>query len=183
MVTAMSGGDPTPDAVLRAAADSEAAARDTFAAWATDETDPNALAAFEDVAAQEREHLDRVTQDLDGYEPPSAPGTLHASLRGRDGTAERVAAGLIGRVLVSRRVHEQVIAFFDRRGEPARVELFRDLRDETAALRERGQRLLDTCCEAPDDWEQAAAAVHYTIQVAADDVVAARAAAGAGGWE
>jgi hypothetical protein len=168
LLIALTGATLEPDAVLRAAADSEAAARDTFAAWAADETAPEARAAFEAVAEQERDHLGRVTAELDSYDPPDAPGVMHASLRDRDGTVERIAAGMIGRVLVSHRTHGQLISFFVNEADERRADLFRGLRDETTAVLDDGRELLDLYCGDDGDWSDARTAAVYTVRTAHD---------------
>lgn len=175
LIPALTGGDPQPRAVLRVAADSEAAARDTFDRWADDEANGRVRAAFERVAEQERDHYARLTEFLDAHEEPSAPGPLHSSLRGRDGTIERVATGMIGRVMVSHRVHETLIEFFERHDEREIADCLRDLRDETIAVRKAGKDLLDGCCTSENDWHRARAAAEYTVSVAGDALIDRRA--------
>lgn len=155
--------------VLAAAANSEAAAERTFSEWAADETDDRAREAFEAVAAQEREHYERVAERLpDDFEPVDG-GPMHAYLRGRDDAVSRVAGGMIGRPLVSVRTHTQVTSFFANEADEATADLFRDLKAETAAVIDDGVALLDDLCADADDWERASAAAGYVIQVAYDD--------------
>jgi rubrerythrin len=171
LIPASTTGDRRPEPILRAAADSEAAARDTFDRWADDEAHDRVQRAFERVADQERDHYARLTAFLDDHEEPSAPGPLHASLRGRRGTIERVAAGMIGRVVVSQRVQGGLVECLDRQGEREMADCVRDLRDETMAVRETGETLLDRCCSSADDWHLARAAAEYTVTVAAEAAV------------
>ncbi len=63
-VYGLCGGDPTPAGVLTAVAGSEAAAAETFERWAATESDPDARAAFEAVAEQERDHFRRARETL-----------------------------------------------------------------------------------------------------------------------
>jgi hypothetical protein len=163
--------------VLEAAAASEYAAAETFHAWAADEDDAGARAAFETVAAQEDEHLERVTERMDGFEPPEAPGPMHAYLRGRGDTIERITTGMVARPLVSARTHTQVISFYVNEADQAAADLFRELKAETEAVVDDGVALLDERCD-DEDWERARAAGEYLIQVAYDDFADALSALG-----
>jgi len=157
------------ESVLATAADSEFAAAETFAAWADDEESETARAAFEAVCDQEREHYERVTEHLPDHDEPDAAGPMHAYLRGLEGSIERVAAGLLGRPLVSTRSHTQVISFFVNEPDREMADLFRDLKSETGAELERGLETLDALCADDEDWERARSTAEYTIQVAYDD--------------
>jgi hypothetical protein len=94
---------------------------------------------------------------------------MHAYLRGREDTVERVASGMVGRPLVSLRTHTQIIGFFVNEADESSADLFRDLKSETAAVIDDGVDLLDDRCEGDDDWERARMVAEYTIQVAYDD--------------
>jgi len=167
LVCALSGGDPDRRALLSAAAGSERAARETFRAWAADEPDPDARAAFEAVAEREDDHLSRVLAALDGGVAfDDGPGPMHAYLRGREGAVERVAGGMVGRALVTLRTHARLeTAFAGCEAEVAA--LFADLRADTEDTAERGEALLDRLCD--DDWERARSVAGYTIRLAYDD--------------
>lgn len=167
LLLALTDADLETESVLQAAAVSEYAAAETFREWAADETDERARELFDAVAEQERDHLDRVTAHLDGFEPPEAPGPMHAYLRGLDDTLPRVAAGLVGRGLVSTKSHTQIIGFFVNEADRELADLFRDLRAETEAEIEDGLAYL-TSADADTDGG-AMAAAEYVIQVAYDD--------------
>jgi hypothetical protein len=170
LLVALTGADLTAAAVLRVAAHSEHAARETFRAWAADEDDPRARAAFADAADREAEHRERVLDALDDPDfDPADGGPMHAYLRERDDAVERVAAGMVGRGLVSLRTHGQVISFFVNEADERRADLFRDLRDETADSLARGLDLLDAFCADDEDWERARMVAEYVVQVAYDD--------------
>ncbi|ELZ82317.1 hypothetical protein C455_03879 [Haloferax larsenii JCM 13917] len=170
LLIALTEADLSEPAVLRAAAFSEHAARETFSEWAADEAVDSARAAFESTAEQEAEHLQRVLERHDeDIELPEEPGPMHAYLRGRDDTIERVAAGMVGRGVVSLRTHTQVISFFINEADPAGADLFRDLKRETDATLTTGLGLLDDLCESDEDWERAQMVAEYVIQVAYDD--------------
>lgn len=159
--------------VMRVAADSENAARNTFEAWATDETDPAAREAFAQVADEEADHYDRVLSAMaddtrEGYDPADG-GTLHSYLRGRDDAVERVAAGLVGRGVVASKTHLQLISFFVNEQDETRANLFRELRAETEDRIDDGLALLADLCETDEDWERAQAVAEYVVQVAYDD--------------
>jgi hypothetical protein len=159
--------------VLRVAADSENAARNTFEAWAGDENDPAAREAFAQVAAEEAEHYDRVLSAMDeetreAYDPADG-GTLHSYLRGRGDAVERVAAGLVARGIVASKTHLQLISFFVNEQDEARANLFRELRTETEDRIDEGLDLLDALCATDEDWERAHAVAEYVVQVSYDD--------------
>ena len=169
LLIALTGARIERSRVLEVAAHSEHAARETFRAWAADEANPAAREAFEAVAEQEDTHLDRVLAALDETVDLADGGPMHAYLRGREDTVERVASGMVGRPLVSVRAHNQLIGFFVNEAEEAGADLFRDLKAETTAVIDDGVALLDELCEDEDDWERAEMVAEYVIQVAYDD--------------
>jgi len=184
LLLALTDADLTTTAVHRAAAASEAAARETFEEWAATAGDDAAAETFDALAAQEAEHYDRVREASPSDGDPGTftieeggAGPLHAHLRGLDGTLER-AAGLVGRGLVSDRTHLQVISFFVNEGDTGRADLFRDLRAETETATQEGLDLLAARCEADEDWEAAAGVATYAIQLAYDDYADALAGMG-----
>lgn len=201
---AAAGGEPTAQALLEAAAASEHAAAMTFETWTQTESDADAKAAFENVVEQERTHHDRVTTAIDtivntnNYSSGSgnhdanpeaqtqeAPGPMHAYLRGRETTLQRIASGMIGRPLASLQTHSRLISYFESHSDitanashdesipetehnPA-VTLFYDLFDETEKVLTDGLDLLTTRCTTESDWDAAIAVATYTIRLAADD--------------
>jgi hypothetical protein len=169
LLIALTGARIERTRVLEVAAHSEHAARETFRAWAADEPDEDARAAFEAVAAQEDAHLDRVLTALDGDVDLADGGPMHAYLRGREDTIERVASGMVGRPLVSLRAHNQIIGFFVNEANETEADLFRELKAETAAVIDDGVALLDDRCADDADWERAELVAEYVIQVAYDD--------------
>lgn len=169
LLLALTDAELDRPSVLRAAAASELAARETFSAWAADEDHDAAAALFADVADQEQRHYDRVADRLgEAVEPPGA-GPMHGYLRNRTATVERLAGGLVGRTLVSDRTHLQVISFFVNEGDEAAADVARELRTETADAQARGLELLGTVCETDADWETAEAVATYVVQLAYDD--------------
>ena len=184
-VRGLCGDDPTPAGVLTAVARSEAAAAETFERWATSEPDPDARAAFESVAEQERDHFRRaratlmaVTGVTDGGDASGPPGPLHAYLRGIDDTTARVAAGMVGRALASIASYDPVRTWFANRGDDRPATLAADLRDETEDVVGDGLTLIAARCSADEDRAAARGAAVYAIRVVADDHVDAVAAAG-----
>ncbi|SHH24609.1 rubrerythrin family protein [Halobaculum gomorrense] len=185
LLVALTDATLDPAAVLRAAADSEHAAHTTFAGWAADArdgdardedardgADADAAALFEWLAERERDHRERVLDSLSAMgedHDPADGGTMHEYLRARDDAVERVAAGAVGRGLVSDRTHLQIVSFLVNEGDEARADLFRDLRAETEAELERGLALLDERCDADGDWERARMVAEYVVQIAYDD--------------
>jgi hypothetical protein len=169
LLIALTGARIERERVLEVAAHSEHAARETFRGWAADEPHEGARAAFEAVAEQEDEHLERVLGALGTEIELADGGPMHAYLRGREDTVERVAGGMVGRPLVSLRTHTQIVGFFVNEADEHSADLFRELKSETAAVIDDGVDLLDDCCEGDDDWERARMVAEYTVQVAYDD--------------
>lgn len=176
LLVALTDAELTTPAVLEVAAASEAAARDTFAAWADDEGDETARERFAAVAERERDHYERVLDSLRDADPEAAaafdpgddPGPVHGYLRTREETVPRLAAGTVGRGLVSLRTHAQVIAFFVNEPDERRADLFRDLRAETEAALSDGLALLEEQCESEDDWDRARSSAEYVVTLAYD---------------
>ncbi|MCL9814470.1 hypothetical protein [Natranaeroarchaeum aerophilus] len=166
LLVALADGKPTPTPLLEAAANSEHAAQRTFEQWAETEQDAAARDAFEDSAQQEHRHYQLVVDELSQDYEPADGGPLHAYLRGREETIQRVATGMVGRSLVSLRTHARLIEYFE--GE--RAALFVELRDETEATLHTGLSLLDTICTGKN-WERAEMAASYVIRVAHEDYV------------
>lgn len=169
LLVAVTGADLSTERVLRAAADSENAAHNTFAAWAADEPNGDARETFAAVADQEAEHRERVLERLGGSYDPVDGGPMHEYLRSRSATVQRVAAGLVARSLVIDGTHKQLVSFFINEADERRADLFRELRAETEDTLERGLLLLDSLCANEGDWADAQAAAEYVIQVAYDD--------------
>ena len=169
LLVALTDAELTTQRVLEAAADSEHAAHNTFAAWAEDEPNEPAREAFAAVAEREAGHRERVLDAMSGAYEPRDGGALHEYLRGREGSGQRVAAGMVARGLVADRTHQQVVSFFVNEADTGRADLFRALREETASGTERGLELLEELCTSEADWQDARDVAEYTIQVAYDD--------------
>lgn len=170
LLVALSGSDPDPTELLGAAADSEYAARETFRGWAATTTDTELRRTFTAVAEQEADHFRRVRAVMadPGEHGPDRAGPMHAYLRGREEPIQQVAAGMVGRTLVSLQTHGRLIDFFAP-ADPDRAALFRDLRTETDACLDDGLATLADRAEG-DDWAAAEAVAGYTIRLAADDL-------------
>lgn len=172
-LVALTDADLDAEAVLRAAARSEATARETFAEWAETESDAAAREAFADLADREDDHYERVVAELDGGddadgEDPDDPiDPMHESLRDLDDTVER-AAGLVGRSLVADRTLLQVVNFFVNEADRDRADLFRELREDTRESVSTGADLLARHAE-DGDWERARETAEAVVQVAYDD--------------
>lgn len=165
-LVAATGANLDEEAVLEAAAESEALARDTFVAWSEQESNATAREAFERLADEEGGHYERIVAWLDS--PPDAPASdpLHDHLRGVDGTVDRVGAGLVGRPLAASQSLLQFVSFYVNEASEDRADLFRDLRSDTDRSVERGATLLDEVCESEADYERARDAAVETIEVA-----------------
>jgi len=162
------GGEMEAGPVLRAAADAEHAAAETFQAWADSERNSDARDAFETTASEERDHAEAVLGELDEYEPGGEPSAMQSSLRDLDSTVER-AGGLLGRILATEKSKEQLTGFFVGQADPGTAQLFRDLKGDLDDQLERTLALLDAVCEDDGDWNAAKAAADAAVQAAYDE--------------
>lgn len=173
------GGDIDTEPVLRATADAEHAAWQTFEAWADSEEDEAARDVFDTTAAEERAHYETVIDylDVEDYEPGEIPD-LHEYLRGLESTVERVGA-FIGRILASKRSKEQVVGYFVGDADPQTAGVFREFGAELDDQLERAGELLEDVCDSADDDERAQRAATGAIEAAYDEYVANLEAMGA----
>ena len=161
-------GDMDTDAVLRAAADAEHHAAETYAAWAESEADPEVSEAFETTAAEEREHYDTVTGKLDEHEPSGEVPAIHDHLRSLDETVERLG-GFVGRTLAAEASKSQTVGFFVGQADPQTAQAFREMNGDLDAQLERALSLLAAHCETEADWGRAEAAASEAIQAAYEE--------------
>jgi hypothetical protein len=167
---AVTGPDLTKEQVLVAAAGAERAAAETFAIWADETEHDEVRDIFEAVARAERDHLNRVrTAAEEPIDPGDDPGAFQTHLRGLTDPVERVAAGLVGRPLVSSGTQLQFVNFFVNEADGARADLFRELRRETDEQLAMGTSLLETLCEARTDWDRASRAAETAVDVAYEE--------------
>ncbi|MCU4742227.1 rubrerythrin family protein [Natronoglomus mannanivorans] len=166
-------GDIDAEPVLRATADAEYAAWQTFAGWADDETNDDVREAFETTAAEEEGHYETVLEELgteaDDFEPGETPA-LHDSLRERTETVERLG-GFVGRTLASDRSKDQVVGFFVGDADPQTASLFREFGDDLDDQLERALTLLEAVCESDEDWDRAEDAASGAIEAAYGEYV------------
>jgi ferritin len=155
------------DTVLRTAAASEAAAADVFEAW-TGDSSGDAASFFSDLADREREHYDRVVDELDEDEIDAETGAVHDYLRDLDGTVER-AGGVVGRGLVAERTLTQFVGYFVNQADEARADLFRDLKDETRQDTDAALDLLADAADGDGDVERAEEAALGAIDAAYEE--------------
>jgi hypothetical protein len=162
-------GEMEAETVFRAAAEAEYAASETFQSWADDkDSDPNVREAFEEFAAQERDHYEQVVGELDESHEPSDVPAIHEYLRGLDADPARVG-GFLGRTLASEKSKEQIVGFFVGQADPQTAQLFRDLGGDLDGQIERGAELLSEVCEDEDDWDRALEAANGAIGAAYDE--------------
>ena len=170
LLLALTNANLDRESVLAAAANAEHRARETFQQWADDESDEQVREAFEHEADREREHYERVTQLLDGtFELDDELDAMHEHLREIEDTIPRVAAGMVGRSLLGKRTHLQLVSFFVNEADEKTADVFRDLRSETEETLEAGLELLEDFCETDDDWTRAQEAAVLVIQVAYEE--------------
>lgn len=164
------GGDIDTEPVLRATADAEHAAWETFREWADGESHEGAREAFETTAEAERGHYETVVDQLgDEHEPAEIPA-LHEYLRGLESTVERVGA-LVGRILASKRSKDQVVGYFVGDADPQTAGVFREFGGDLDEQLERAQALLEDVCESDEDRERALEAANGAIEAAYDEYV------------
>ena len=178
---AATGADLEPAPVLRTLAESAASGRATFDSWAAEANgtaDGSVGDAFEDVAAREADHFDRVVDSLvalpdDGADASesidASADPMDATLAAQDGTVARVAAGFVGRPLVADRTRLQVVNFFVNEADESRADLARDIRSDAQSRLDEATAFLDDVCAAERDWDRARAAAESIIGAAYED--------------
>ncbi|SIS15080.1 rubrerythrin family protein [Natronorubrum thiooxidans] len=173
------GGDIDTEPVLRATANAEHAAWQTFAQWADSDDHDGARDVFDTTATEERGHYETVLDHLgvEEYDPSDVPN-LHEYLRGLESTVERTGA-FIGRILASKRSKEQVVGYFVGDADPQTAGVFREFGTELDDQLERAGDLLEDVCETDDDYERAQTAAAGAIEAAYDEYVANLEAMGA----
>lgn len=161
-------GDMEREEVLRAAADAEFHARETFEEWADEEGNEAARETFVATAEEEGEHYGLVAQRLDGEHEPGATPAIQEYLRDVEGTAGR-AGGFVGRTIATEKSKEQLVGFFVGEADTQGAQLFRDLGDDVDAQLDRGLDLLGAVCETDDEWARARETAGDAIQAAYDE--------------
>lgn len=167
---AATGGELDADHVLRAAADAELVAVETFDAWAHEEPNEDAQRVFQTTGDEERNHSQAIADELDDYDPDETPGAMHAHLRELESTVER-AGGLLGRILVAGKSKEQLVGFFVGQADPQTADVFRTLKADVDDQRERTLDLLADLCDTDDAWNRAKTAADDAVRAAYDDYV------------
>lgn len=158
------GGDLEDDAVLGAVADRAHHAAAVFEGWA-DEESGGAADLFETAAATERDHVETVAGELDGYEPGDPPGVV-VHLRGVEGTVARLGA-FVGWALAAGNNADQVVGYFVGQASPRTASTFREVSaDYDDYLDDAGDAL---AASASDDWETAREAAGAAVQADYDD--------------
>lgn len=166
-------GEIDTEPVLEATARAEHAAWQTFQAWADDESDEAVQAFFERVAAEERDHFDRVTDRLGGeVDASGAIPAIHEYLRDRTGTVDRLGA-FIGRTLASKRSKEQVVGYFVGDADPQTAQLFRGFGEELDEQLTEALSLLEDLDFDEEEDERARQAASGAIEAAYDEYVKA----------
>lgn len=168
---AETGGEIDTEPVLEATAHAEHAAWQTFERWAADESNESVQEFFERVSAQERDHFERVTDQLGSEVDPSGPvPALHEYLRERTETVERLGA-FVGRALASKRSKAQVVGFFVGNADPQTAELFREFGDEVDDQLSQAATLLEEFSVDGEAEGRARAAASGAIEAAYDEYV------------
>ena len=156
-------GEMDAETVHATAAAREAAARETFAAWADDEGHDEAAALFTKAAEAAAERLD----GLDA-EPADWTPAMHDPLDDLEGTVARLG-GLLGWTLVDKKIKEQHTGFFTGQADPQTASTFRSAGSDVIDLREDVSDLLDDVCADDADWARAEESANAVIEAAYDE--------------
>ncbi|WP_114577959.1 rubrerythrin family protein [Saliphagus sp. LR7] len=163
-------GEIDVDPVLRATADAEYAAWQTFESWAESEGDDRAREVFEATADEEQDHYETVVDELGDHDPEEGETpALHDYLRGLGDTPERLG-GLVGRTLASERSKSQVVGFFVGDADPQTAALFREFGDDLDDQLDRALDALEAAC-TDEEIERAEEAATGAIGAAYEEYV------------
>ena len=157
-------GEMEPAAVMRAAADAEHAAAETFETWA-ESADGDASEVFRATADEEYDHYEQVMAEVDDHDPGETVPAIQSYLRGLDDTTERLGA-LVGRTLAAEKSKEQTTGFFVGQAKPQLASTFRALGDDLDDQIARATDLLAERCESDEEWEEALTAASAAIEAA-----------------
>ena len=155
-------GEMDPDTVRGAAAAREAAARETFDAWA-DDSEGAVAELFAAAAADAADRLAAADSD-----PVDREFDMHATLSEFETDAERLG-GLLGWTLVDKKVKEQLTGFFTGQADPQTASTFRTAGGDIETLRDETTDLLGDVCTDESDWDSAQAAAVAVVSAAYDD--------------
>ena len=155
-------GEMEPEAIHAAAAAREAAAQETFEAWA-DDADATAAELFADAASDAGDRLGDT-------EPADRAFHMHETLDELDTTVERLG-GVVGWTLVDKKVKEQLTGFFTGQADPQTASTYRSGGSEVEALRAEAADLLEETCDGDEDWDVAEGAAIDVVAAAYDDYV------------
>lgn len=165
---AATGGEMEADAVLSAAADVAAGARDACAGWVDDEGHEGAADLFEEVAAAEADRYETITGDLDDHDPD--PPGIYGRLSGLAGTPERVG-GLLGETLVTDAHLGQVVGFFVGDADPRTAGTFREMGETVEGRLDRVLSVVETVCAGEEEYDRALSAADEVVGVAYEEYV------------
>ena len=170
---AATGGEMEPEAVLRATAGGERAARDTFREWARTAEESPVAEFFETVAGEEDDHYRTVRSQLgeETVEENDELPALHEYLRGLSGSVARLGA-FVGRTVASDASKGQVIGFFVGKADPRTAETFRTLRADLDGQLDGALSRLAEVCETDEDWAVAHEHAEAAIQTVYEEHVA-----------
>ena len=163
-IYAVTGGEMTGDAVLEAAATEAATAERVFDGLADDETDDDAAALFETIAADAADHREATGVDDEEIDLDDDRAD-YETLAGLTSTPERVG-GALGRSLVTGRLVDQTVGFFVGNADPGTADTFRSVSDDVADHRDRAAGILGEVCATDDDRDAARAAARAVIEAA-----------------
>ncbi|MFB6136961.1 MAG: rubrerythrin family protein [Halobacteriaceae archaeon] len=145
-LVAVTGAALEPPQVLAAVVEERYHGWQTFDRWADDTADERAAQSFVAAAERERQARGKLSAELQSFgvthSPSAEPGAMQAYLRTVEGPVERVAAGLVGSLLVTDRTLLQYVSFFVNEGDERRADILRTAREEIARGREMGDWLL-----------------------------------------
>lgn len=169
-----------PPNVLAAAIDERYHAWQTFDRWADDADLERVEQTFVAAAERERQARGKLSAELQSFgvthSPSPDPPAVQAHLRGVEGPVNRVAAGLLGSLLVTDRTLPQYASFFVNERDQRRANIFREAREEIARGREMGDWLLreglDDAIAAPIEEQRVVAAAKGAIDAAYDEYAA-----------
>jgi len=166
---AATAGEMEADAVREAMADRAHAAAETFDGWAANTTDTVLADVYGSVAAELHAQVDRIGE-LGSETGRDRPPEFERYLRTLDSPAER-AGGLLGWALVTDETYSQAVGFFVGNADPSAASVFRELRSDLEAERERIEAFVADVCSEDADWNLAREAAAGAIEAAYDHYV------------
>ncbi|MFB6300938.1 MAG: rubrerythrin family protein [Halobacteriales archaeon] len=166
---AVTEGDMETDVVLATMADAAVTAAATFDDWAS-VASGEATDVYAGLAGTLHDQADRLVDAHGDHTPTETSRNLETSLQEQTEPIDRLAAAVAWALVIDRTM-SQAVGFFVGNADTRAADLFRDLREELEAERDRLLEALGAACETDADRERALETAIAVIDAAYEEYV------------